>query len=71
MTLDCLKASFMADSARSEEMVHSLLYRVFNNLPTFLKRAFKPVNSDSARALAVEQKRYYINGLDLFSRCES
>lgn len=40
LALDCLKTSLTEEPVLSEEMVQSLLDRVFDNLPIFLKRAF-------------------------------
>lgn len=48
-----MKKSFVAEPALSEEMVQSLLDRVFNNLLTFLKHAFNPVKSGASQALDV------------------
>ena len=40
LVLDCLKASLTEEPILSEEMVQSVLDRVFDNFPAFLKRAF-------------------------------
>ena len=40
LVLDCLKASLTEEPILSEEMVQSVLNRVFDNFPAFLKRAF-------------------------------
>jgi hypothetical protein len=52
LVFDCLKASLTEEPVLSEEMVESLLDRVFDNLPTFLKRAFPQPEKQLPSALA-------------------
>ena len=52
LVFDCLKASLTEEPVLSEEMVESLLDRVFDNLPTFLKRAFPKPKKQLPSALA-------------------
>jgi hypothetical protein len=50
--LDCLKASLTEEPILSEEMVQSVLDRVFDNFPAFLKRAFQQPEKQLSSALA-------------------
>lgn len=52
LVFDCVKASLTEEPVLSEEMVESLLDRVFDNLPTFLKRAFPKPKKQLPSALA-------------------
>lgn len=52
LVLDCLKASLTEEPVLSEEMVQSLLDRVFDNFPAFLKRAFLQPEKKFPGALA-------------------
>ncbi|WP_170100322.1 hypothetical protein [Trichococcus patagoniensis] len=52
MVLDYLKASLTEEPTLSEEMVQSLLDKVFDNFPAFLKRAFLQPEKQLPSALA-------------------
>lgn len=52
LVLDYLKASLTEEPTLSEEMVQSLLDKVFDNFPAFLKRAFLQPEKQLPSALA-------------------